>query len=100
MSPTSASSRPVGCRGIPGEATVAGLIGNLSHWMAGNWVKSLGANAHSTRAYYPLYGQLALLLLLSLLGLPCLHAIRKREKPAPDVLPNTAGHAFRDPQFK
>jgi len=80
--------------------TLAGLIGNLSHWMAGNWVKSLGANAHSTRAYYPLYGQLALLLLLSLLGLPCLHAIRKREKPAPDVLPDTAGHAFRDPQFK
>src|SRR5207249_11086151 len=65
--------------------TLAGLIGNLSHWMAGNWVKSLGADAHSTRAYYPLYGQLALLLLLSLLGLPCLHAIRKREEAAPDV---------------
>src|SRR3989454_1816423 len=80
--------------------TVAGLIGNLSHWMAGNWVKSLGADAHSTRAYYPLYGQLALLLLLSLLGLPCLHAIRKREEAAPDVSRDPAGGAVQDPQFK
>src|SRR5438094_1008141 len=61
--------------------TVAGLIGNLSHWLAGNWVKGLGAGAHSAAAYYPLYGRLALLLLLSLFGLPCLHAIRRRERP-------------------
>jgi MFS family permease len=67
--------------------TLAGLIGNLSHWKVGNWVKGLGANAHSAHAYYTLYGQLALLLLLSLLGLPCLHAIRKREKPAPAISP-------------
>jgi len=62
--------------------TLAGMIGNLSHWLAGNWVKGLGASAHSIAAYYPLYGRLALLLLLSLFGLPCLHAIRKREKPS------------------
>src|SRR2546426_3311032 len=68
--------------------TLAGLVGNLSHWMAGNSVKSLGANPHSTHAYYPLYGQLSILLLLSLLGLPCLHAIRKREKP--EVSPDPA----------
>jgi MFS family permease len=67
--------------------TLAGLIGNLSHWKVGNWVKGLGANAHSAHAYYSLYGQLALLLLLSLLGLPCLHAIRKREKAAPAISP-------------
>ncbi len=80
--------------------TLAGLIGNLSHWMAGNWVKSLGTNARSTHAYYPLYGQLSLLLLLSLLGLPCLHAIRKREKPAPEVSPDPAAAAVRNPQFE
>ena len=62
--------------------TLAGVVGNLSHWLAGNWVKGLGADAHSSAAYYPLYGRLALLLLLSLLGLPCLHAIRKKEQPA------------------
>src|SRR5438876_5514991 len=50
--------------------TLAGLVGNLSHWLAGNWVKGLGASAHSIAAYYPLYGRLALLLLLSLFGLP------------------------------
>ena len=78
--------------------TLAGLIGNLSHWMAGNWVTSLGTNAHSTGAFYPLYGRLSLLLLLSLLGLPCLHAIRKREKP--EVSPDPAAAAVRDPQFE
>src|SRR6266566_949389 len=77
--------------------TLAGLIGNLSHWMAGNWVKSLGTNALSTHAYYPLYGRLSLLLLLSLLGLPCLHAIRKREKP--EVSPEPAA-TVRNPQFE
>lgn len=79
--------------------TVAGLVGNLSHWMAGNWVKSLGPNAHSARAYYPLYSQLSFLLLLSLLGLPCLHAIRKRETLASPVLPDPAARV-RDPHFK
>ena len=79
--------------------TLAGLLGNLSHWMAGNWVKSLGTNAHWTQAYYPLYGRLSLLLLLSLLGLPCLHAIGKREKPAPEVSPAPAA-AVRNPQFE
>ena len=78
--------------------TLAGLIGNLSHWMAGNWVTSLGTNAHSTGAFYPLYGRLSLLLLLSLLGLPCLHAIRKREKP--EVSPDPAAAAVRNPQFE
>jgi len=63
--------------------TAAGLIGNLSHWLVGNRVKELGANAHTPSAYYPLYGTLSFLLLLSLLGLPCLHAIRKRERMTP-----------------
>jgi FSR family fosmidomycin resistance protein-like MFS transporter len=80
--------------------TLAGLIGNLSHWMAGNWVKSLGNNAHSPHAYYPLYRQLSLLLLLSLLGLPFLHAIRKREKPAPEASPDPVAGTVRDPQFE
>ena len=80
--------------------TLAGLIGNLSHWMAGNWVKSLGTSAHSPHVYYPLYGQLSLLLLLSLLGLPFLHAIRKREKPAPEAAPDAVAGTVRDPQFE
>jgi MFS family permease len=60
--------------------TVCGLTGNLSHWLAGAWVKKLGARAYSPDGYYSLYTQLAALVLLSLAGLPCLHAIRRREE--------------------
>ena len=59
--------------------TVTGLVGNLSHWMVGNWVRGLGENANSHHHYYPIYGLLSLFVLLALTGLPCLHAIRKRE---------------------
>jgi MFS family permease len=59
--------------------TTGGLLGNTSHWAVGAAVKRLGLNAASPTAYYPLYAGLAVLVLISLLGIPCLHAIRKRE---------------------
>jgi MFS transporter, FSR family, fosmidomycin resistance protein len=59
--------------------TVGGLIGNLSHWIVGSQVKRMGDAAQDPASYFSLYGVLAGLLVLSLLGLPCLHAIRKRE---------------------
>jgi MFS family permease len=59
--------------------TVGGLVGNLSHWAVGAEVKRLGDAAYSVRSYYPLYAALGLMMLLSLAGLPCLHALRKRE---------------------
>jgi MFS family permease len=77
--------------------TVGGLLGNLSHWIVGNWVKALGTGAVNPTAYRPLYLFLSLLLLASLLGLPCLHAIRKREhldldlEPVPGSAPSIAG---------
>jgi MFS family permease len=80
--------------------TAAGMIGNLSHWLMGNWVKGLGAQAHAITAYYPLYGILSLLLLLSLLGLPCLHAIRNRERSVPGAPADPASTALPDPQFE
>ena len=80
--------------------TFGGLIGNLSHWMVGNWVKGLGARAHSPDSYYRLYGLLSLLLVLSLLGLPCLHAIRRREKLAGKTTVGLSPAAIRDPQFE
>ena len=60
--------------------TIGGLLGNISHWVAGQWVKHLGDSAHSPENYRGLYALLALLMLASLAGLPCLHAIRKREQ--------------------
>jgi MFS family permease len=59
--------------------TVGGLLGNLSHWLVGVEVKRLGEAAFSPGGYFGIYAVLAVMVLLSLLGLPCLHAIRKRE---------------------
>jgi MFS family permease len=56
-----------------------GVIGNLSHWVVGAKVKQLGAAATSVQAYYPIYAVMALMLVISLLGLFCLNPIRKRE---------------------
>ncbi len=65
--------------------TVGGLIGNASHWVVGAWVRHLGDRAYAPEGYFTGYAVLAGLLLVSLLGLPCLYAIRKREhlEPAP-----------------
>jgi hypothetical protein len=42
-------------------------------------VKQLGAAAHSVNAYFPIYAVIALLVVASLTGLWCLHAIQRRE---------------------
>ena len=60
--------------------TIGGLLGNLSHYLTGRWVAGFGAGAYEVRTYYPLYAGLAVFLLASLAGLPCLHALRQREK--------------------
>jgi MFS family permease len=59
--------------------TFGGLIGNVSHWAVGDFVKNLGAQAASPAAYYSIYVILAAMILVSLLGLPCMRAIRQRE---------------------
>ena len=58
-----------------------GVIGNLSHWAVGVKVKQLGAEAQSVSAYFTSYTVVALLILASLTGLLCLHAIQRREGP-------------------
>jgi MFS family permease len=74
--------------------TVGGLVGNLSHWVTGDWIHGLGSRAATASAYYPFYTGLAILLLLSLSALPFLHAIRRREHPAtaPGAPPLSALH--------
>jgi MFS family permease len=73
--------------------TVGGLIGNLSHWQIGNRVEAMGAATHQAVDYVPIYTALALLIVVSLAGLPCLHAIRKRESALAETLPVHADHA-------
>ena len=79
--------------------TVGGLVGNLAHWMAGNWVRRLGDGASLPNRYYALYGFLSVLVILALAGLPCLHAIRKREhlEPAPAGAATSASWRGRNP---
>jgi MFS family permease len=82
--------------------TIGGLLGNLSHWLVGRWVQKLGDAAALPASFYPLYGMLGLLIFLSLLGLPCLHAIRKREglathapAPLPEAEPSKPQSALQ-----
>ena len=60
--------------------TIGGLLGNLSHYVVGHWVQSFGTGANEVATYFPLYNWLAVFLLLSLAGLPCLRALQKRER--------------------
>jgi len=59
--------------------TVGGLVGNLAHWLVGGWIKRLGAKAYVSESYFPLYAFISGLIVLSVLGLPLLRALRKRE---------------------
>ena len=60
--------------------TIGGLLGNLSHWIAGDAVKRLGSSATTIEAYFPLYYGLAAFVVISLLGLLGLNTLRNRER--------------------
>lgn len=62
--------------------TAGGMVGNLSHWIAGAQVKGMGEAASATSSYFRLYGALSALVIVSLAGLACLHAIRTRKQLA------------------
>jgi hypothetical protein len=55
----------------------------------GQWVTTLGSRATQPEAYYGTYAILAGLILLSLIGLACLHALRRREHLAPESVAAT-----------
>jgi MFS family permease len=59
--------------------TIGGILGNLAHWAMGAFVRKLGPASTQVESYYGMYWILAGLLGLSLLGLPCLRALRNRE---------------------
>ena len=61
-------------------STLGGLLGNLAHWVVGGMVKRLGpTEVGLPHSYHIIFWSLALFILGSLLGLPLLHAIRRRE---------------------
>lgn len=65
--------------------TIGGVVGNIAHWVMGLWVERLGPRASSAAAYYPIYGTLTMFILISLLGLPLLHRLRKEEMAAGSI---------------
>ena len=60
--------------------TIGGLLGNLSHWIAGAAVKRLGKSSQTIEGYFPLYYGLAAFVVISLLGLLGLGTLRKRAR--------------------
>jgi len=74
-------------RGFGVFITIGGILGNLAHWAMGTFVKRLGAEAARPESYYGLYLGLGALIALSLLGLPCLKALRRREAAAGELTP-------------
>jgi MFS family permease len=58
---------------------ITGLVGALAPWAVGLWVRQMGEAARGRQNYFGIYGVVGGLGLLALAGLPCLHAIRKRE---------------------
>lgn len=62
--------------------TIGGLLGNLSHWIIGHIVEGFGARASQPESFYGTYAMLAAFLMLSLLGLPALQAVQRREEAA------------------
>jgi len=75
--------------------TVGGLIGNVSHWLVGKWVQTMGPDAAQVSSFYRFYALLGVFILGSLLGLPCLHLIRKREGLEHAALPTANPLASR-----
>ena len=72
--------------------TIGGLLGNLSHWLIGHWVAGFGSRAAQAETYYPLYALLAISLLVSLIGLPCLQAVQRREHGSPGSVQSPIGN--------
>jgi hypothetical protein len=65
--------------GSSGFGSRSGFDRKSSHWLVGRWVEALGPKAEVPSGYFGIYTGIALLLLLSSVGLPSLHAIRRRE---------------------
>jgi MFS family permease len=67
--------------------TIGGIVGNLAHWAMGAYVKQIGPESSRAESYYPIYLGLGALIGLSLFGLPCLKALRRREAAAAELSP-------------
>ena len=60
--------------------TVGGTAGNFAPWANGERVKSMGAQSQHSATYIPIYNGLAILVLISLAGIFCLHRIGRQRR--------------------
>ena len=60
--------------------TIGGFLGNFAHWIMGAWVKKMGPDATQAESYHGIYAMLACFIVLSLLGVPCLQGLRRKEQ--------------------
>jgi MFS family permease len=75
---------------------ITGFVGALAPWAMGLWVKNLGEAARAGRDYFAIYAVVGGFGLVALAGLPCLHAIRKREHiEEPDAAFPASRSAFK-----
>lgn len=58
---------------------ITGFMGGIAPWIMGLQVKHLESAAGRLSSYFGIYAEIGILGLLALAGLPCLHAIRRRE---------------------
>lgn len=59
---------------------ITGFMGGLAPWIMGLQVKHMEGAAHAVRNYFGIYAELGILGFLALAGIPCLHAIQRREQ--------------------
>jgi len=76
--------------------TVAGVLGNVAPWTVGRLADALARRADVAVAYVPLYSGLAVLLALSLWGVPALRWVRRRTVFQPFAFPE-ANHSPHQP---
>lgn len=74
---------------------ISGLLGNISHWLIGRWVQSLGRAAEVMGAYRPGFWMLGALVWFSLLGLVGLRMLRVRLRPATETATSPGTNAIR-----
>lgn len=58
---------------------ITGFMGGLAPWIMGLQVKHMEGAAHEVGNYFGIYAGVGVVGFLALAGLPCLHAIRRRE---------------------
>lgn len=63
--------------------TIGGLIGTLAHWITGLWVKALEPKTTEPAHFLVIFVTFGSFVALSLVGLPCLHLIRKQLRKSP-----------------